>query len=177
MDIKKLHKKPDDFSMIVCTLKELFYYCFTFSLFERLTFCLMWIIYQLLNGCFIFCQVRRLNSTIVEKKSSLAPIIKELRPMRQKCQVRLFCHYERGCCCCGYCYCRCWCGRCCCCCCTTAVKTLGVYLHRKSLQNMMRGKQLMTTLLLILKVTCPSWSRWAWSTFLTPSILALVKRR
>lgn len=30
--------------------------------------------------------VRRLNSTIVEKKSSLAPIIKELRPMRQKCQ-------------------------------------------------------------------------------------------
>ncbi|XP_028405978.1 intraflagellar transport protein 81 homolog isoform X1 [Dendronephthya gigantea] len=30
--------------------------------------------------------VRKLNSTIVEKKSSLAPIIKELRPMRQKCQ-------------------------------------------------------------------------------------------
>ncbi|CAB3996522.1 intraflagellar transport 81 homolog, partial [Paramuricea clavata] len=30
--------------------------------------------------------VRKLNSTIVEKKTSLAPIIKELRPMRQKCQ-------------------------------------------------------------------------------------------
>ncbi|XP_046854329.1 intraflagellar transport protein 81 homolog [Xenia sp. Carnegie-2017] len=29
--------------------------------------------------------VRKLNSLIVEKKSSLAPIIKELRPMRQKC--------------------------------------------------------------------------------------------
>lgn len=38
---------------------------------------------------FSLFQVRKLNSLIVEKKSSLAPIIKELRPMRQKCVVRL----------------------------------------------------------------------------------------
>uniref|UniRef100_A0A8C8CY25 Intraflagellar transport protein 81 homolog n=1 Tax=Oncorhynchus tshawytscha TaxID=74940 RepID=A0A8C8CY25_ONCTS len=30
--------------------------------------------------------VKKLNSTIVEKKSALAPIIKELRPLRQQCQ-------------------------------------------------------------------------------------------
>ena len=38
------------------------------------------------NWSFFF-QVRQLNATISDKKSSLAPIIKELRPMRQKCQV------------------------------------------------------------------------------------------
>ena len=31
--------------------------------------------------------VQKLTSKIVEKKSALAPIIKELRPMRQKYQV------------------------------------------------------------------------------------------
>ncbi|XP_015780699.1 PREDICTED: intraflagellar transport protein 81 homolog [Acropora digitifera] len=34
--------------------------------------------------------VRTLNATIADKKSALAPVIKELRPMRQKCQVRIF---------------------------------------------------------------------------------------
>lgn len=32
-------------------------------------------------------QVRQLNATIADKKTALAPVIKELRPMRQKCQV------------------------------------------------------------------------------------------
>uniref|UniRef100_A0A673ZLY5 Intraflagellar transport protein 81 homolog n=1 Tax=Salmo trutta TaxID=8032 RepID=A0A673ZLY5_SALTR len=37
--------------------------------------------------CDAFFQVKKLNSTIVEKKSALAPIIKELRPLRQQCQL------------------------------------------------------------------------------------------
>ena len=32
-------------------------------------------------------QVKKLNSMIAEKKTALAPIIKELRPLRQECQV------------------------------------------------------------------------------------------
>lgn len=36
-----------------------------------------------------FFQVRQLNATIADKKSALAPVIKELRPMRQKCQVMI----------------------------------------------------------------------------------------
>ena len=47
---------------------------------------LFFLCYLLVSGHF-FLQVRQLNATISDKKSSLAPIIKELRPMRQKCQV------------------------------------------------------------------------------------------
>lgn len=32
-------------------------------------------------------QVKKLNAMVAEKKSSLAPVIKELRQLRQKCQV------------------------------------------------------------------------------------------
>jgi hypothetical protein len=37
--------------------------------------------------------VQRLTRTIAAKKNSLAPIIKELRPMRQRAQVRMCPHY------------------------------------------------------------------------------------
>lgn len=36
-----------------------------------------------------FHKVKQLNSVIVEKKSALAPIIKELRSLRQQCQVSI----------------------------------------------------------------------------------------
>lgn len=32
-------------------------------------------------------QVKKLNIMVAEKKASLAPVIKELRQLRQKCQV------------------------------------------------------------------------------------------
>lgn len=32
-------------------------------------------------------QVKKLNAMVAEKKASLAPVIKELRQLRQKCQV------------------------------------------------------------------------------------------
>jgi len=34
--------------------------------------------------------VQKLHTVIAEKKEMLAPIIKELRPMRQRCQVSFF---------------------------------------------------------------------------------------
>ena len=42
----------------------------------------------------ISVMVQKLNRKIQEKKSALAPIVKELRPMRQKAQVRIFHHFR-----------------------------------------------------------------------------------
>ncbi len=39
----------------------------------------------------LLLQVKKLNSKIVEKKSALSPIIKELRSLRQRSQVRIAC--------------------------------------------------------------------------------------
>lgn len=41
-----------------------------------------------MSNCFVFVlQVKELNSRIVDQKSALAPVIKELRSLRQTCQV------------------------------------------------------------------------------------------
>lgn len=42
---------------------------------------------QFIHVAIFLSQVRQLNATIADKKTALAPVIKELRPMRQKCQV------------------------------------------------------------------------------------------
>lgn len=51
--------------------------------------CFVFIVNAVCAVILCFLKVKKLNSMIVEKKSALAPIIKELRSLRQQSQVSI----------------------------------------------------------------------------------------
>lgn len=83
---------PNISNSSVCLLLSHLTIFFTFTPFPPSVPFLMLSLYYHIDDTFmkyVFSthQVKKLNATVAEKKSSLAPVVKELRQLRQKCQV------------------------------------------------------------------------------------------